>query len=217
VNALGALIAAAVPADAGAPVAAPIAGVALADVSAGSWLDSKFGLLRSFLAHGKAALPARLPALRQAFRALEGDPTWREDVESGRRYLDAARKLAGSEGNRRGYRYVVFGHTHHAKRQELAEEGAVYLNSGTWANLMKFPVLPEDEVGALATILQFAEDVKANNYDTEDSTIDGPAHGASNRLRQIFYPTYVRLDVRGDGKVHEGTLGVYDWKADTFE
>jgi hypothetical protein len=82
---------------------------------------------------------------------------------------------------------------------------------------MKFPVLPEDEVKALATILQFAEDIRDNNYDTDDSTIDGSAHGAGNRLRQIFHPTYVRLDVRDDGKVAEGTLGVYDWKADTFE
>jgi hypothetical protein len=74
-SALGALIATAVPASGGVPDAALTAGVVLTDVSAGSWLDSKIGLLRSFLARGEAALPARLPALRQAFRALEGDPT----------------------------------------------------------------------------------------------------------------------------------------------
>ncbi|WP_437708680.1 hypothetical protein WMF45_30915 [Sorangium sp. So ce448] len=217
-GALDALMAKAVPPGAAVPAAAaPHAGVTLTDVSFASWMDSKIGFWRSFVERGEASLPERLPALRRAFRALEGDPTWRTDVESGKRYQDAACELARSSGNRRGYRFVVFGHTHHAKRQDLPNEGAVYLNSGTWANLLRFPVLPDDDVGALATILKFAEDVKANNFDTEDGTIDGPMHGADNRLRQIFHPTYVRLDVRDDDKVDDGKLGVYDWKADKLE
>ena len=93
----------------------------------------------------------------------------------------------------------------------------MYLNSGTWANLMKFPVLPLGDIDALATILQFAEDIRDNNFDAEDGGVDDLAHGTSNRLRQIFNPTYVRLDVGDDGKIASGTFETYDWKADTFE
>ena len=212
-------IAAALPKDeAQKSFAAPPAGVTLENVSAASWLESKLGLFR-LLMSGKtdaaeADLTSRLPALRQAFRALEDDPTWNENVESGKRYLDAAKALASGDAYRRGYRWVVFGHTHHAKRVELPDEGSVYLNSGTWANLMRFPELAADDVSAMATILQFAEDLKSGAY-ADEVGIDAPP---SAHARQIFYPTYVRLDLSDDERVvRSATVGVYDWKTDTFD
>jgi UDP-2,3-diacylglucosamine pyrophosphatase LpxH len=63
--------------------------------------------------------------IRQAFE---------DGVEPAQQYLDAAKTL-GKE-----FRYVVFGHTHHAKRVDLKlPGGGRYLNSGTWANFMRFP------------------------------------------------------------------------------
>ena len=85
-DALASVVASALPAGSPALVAAAVTGAQLTNVSAGSWLDSKIGLLRSFFDRGKDSLPDRLPALRLAFRALEGDPTWCTDVESGKRY-----------------------------------------------------------------------------------------------------------------------------------
>ena len=52
-----------------------------------------------------------------------------EDAE----YLDAAKAL-----RKRGFSIVVFGHTHLAKRVGLGG-GGTYLNTGTWADLMRMP------------------------------------------------------------------------------
>jgi UDP-2,3-diacylglucosamine pyrophosphatase LpxH len=192
------------------------AGVQLANVGFGSWLDSQIGLLRSFTARGEAGLEERIPALRQAFRALEGDHTWRPDVEAGKRYWKAAKELAGGDGNRIGYRFVVFGHTHHAKRVDMPDQAAVYLNSGTWANLLQFPKLPANDTEAKAVLLRFANDLKANRFARDDEKESGAESEA--RLRQIFKPTYVRLDVRDEGKyLDDAVLETYDYEAEKVE
>ena len=45
---------------------------------------------------------------------------------------------AATASAKRGYRVVVYGHTHLVKRVALGD-GATYLNAGTWADLMRFP------------------------------------------------------------------------------
>jgi len=217
-DALAEVIADALQADATVdPMSRTPSAPALADVSVGSWLESKLGLFRSLFERGDADLDARLPALRQAFRALEGDYTWKPDVEAGRRYLRAAKTLAADSGERSGYRFVVFGHTHHAKCVDLPDEGAVYLNSGTWANLLEFPSIPKNDDAAAETIIRrFADDLKQNRFAKDDRGLVD--HADTSVVRQIFHPTYVRLDVKDDGKYLDGArLCTYDWKAERVE
>src|SRR5262249_47145876 len=55
-------------------------------------------------------------------------------------YLKPAQRSAEA-----GFQVVVYGHTHLAKRIPISDNGkSVYLNSGTWADLMRVP----DEVWA---------------------------------------------------------------------
>ncbi len=65
-------------------------------------------------------LKARLPALLDALRAARNNQSFNVAVETEKAYLDAAQNLAAT-----GRRYVVFGHTHLAKRIELPG-GATY-------------------------------------------------------------------------------------------
>lgn len=94
-------------------------------------LSSAAGLL-GLLAAKDYRLERRLPLVKLALRALEGDRTFDSTIEPRRTYEDAARALTAG-----GFTHVVFGHTHHACMVDL--DGATYLNSGTWANLMRFP------------------------------------------------------------------------------
>ena len=66
----------------------------------------------------------RLPALLKAVRVVQQDESFDPAIETSPEYLEAAQELA-----RGGYRYVVFGHTHLAKRIPL-DGGGAYLNSG---------------------------------------------------------------------------------------
>jgi UDP-2,3-diacylglucosamine pyrophosphatase LpxH len=63
----------------------------------------------------------------------------------------------------RGARVVIYGHTHLVKRVDLGG-GARYLNSGTWADLMRVPVevlRPETpEADALRLLGEFADDLQ---------------------------------------------------------
>lgn len=77
-------------------------------------------------------------------------------------YLRAARDSAS-----RGFEVVIYGHTHLAKRVDLG--GALYLNTGTWADLMTLPALTldfaADEEQVLDELRAFADDLAANRLD----------------------------------------------------
>jgi hypothetical protein len=93
----------------------------------------------------------RLQLLRRALRALQPDRTfdldW-EPLESP--YLNAAARL----GSATRYRYVVFGHTHHAKDITL-DDGTRYFNTGTWADLMHVPAeVISEEIDTESSALQ---------------------------------------------------------------
>lgn len=66
-----------------------------------------------------------------------------------------------------GFKAVIFGHTHLVKRVSLNDQGAVYLNTGTWADLMAVPeaVLNGDEAEGKRQLDKFADDLAANNLD----------------------------------------------------
>lgn len=73
-------------------------------------------------------------------------------------YLKPARELA------KRFRVVVFGHTHLAKRIDLGG-GALYLNTGTWADVMRIPaaVYEGDEAAGVQALKRFLDDVEKNN------------------------------------------------------
>lgn len=89
-------------------------------------------LLRLTIARERSPLSSRIEALQDALQVLYGDTSWdraRETVE----YMDSVERRFAA-----GFRCVVYGHTHLAKRVER-DDGRVYINTGTWADLIKVP------------------------------------------------------------------------------
>ncbi|MEQ9501230.1 MAG: metallophosphoesterase [Deltaproteobacteria bacterium] len=151
----------------------------LTDVS----LRDKLPLARSIInllgADEAEPLEERLPAVLRAFRTIQSDRSFDLDYdEPSNGYRKAANALAA-----RGFDFVVFGHTHHAKDYAL-DGGARYLNSGTWADLLRVPdaIVSGEDAEALAALRTFAEDLTFDRF--------GPYIA--------FSPSYVELDVLGD-------------------
>jgi UDP-2,3-diacylglucosamine pyrophosphatase LpxH len=165
----------------------------------GSFLDrfvSRLGLGRLVAAEIDGDLERRLGMIQQALRAIRDDRTFDGKTETGKGYKQAAELLTGKGSS---FRYVVFGHTHLAKDVKL-DSGARYLNSGTWANLMRFPegLLDKDEKTALEALRAFVANLAANKLDQYVE----------------FRPTYVRLDLDAKGTVGQAELCTYDHEAD---
>ena len=74
-------------------------------------------------------------------------------------YLNAARRSAQD-----GFKVVTYGHTHLAKRIELVGDTATYLNSGTWADLMRVPseLLLTQSAVSQGILEQFVDDLMEN-------------------------------------------------------
>jgi len=135
---------------------------------------------------------SRLETLRRSFRELDDDNPWDEGTETGKSYLKAANLLMTPSAYGPGFTYVVFGHTHHAK--QITVGSGAYLNSGSWANLMKFPKLDADRTTAMAQLKVFVDEVEKNQAVGD------------------FMPTYVKLDVNDLGKVASAKLCKYDYE-----
>lgn len=97
--------------------------------------------------------------LLKAFRAWRSKADLAFNVEhEDDEYLNPAREHA------KRFRVVVFGHTHLAKRIDLGN-GALYLNTGTWADVMRIPpaVYEGDEAAGAEALTCFLDDVEKNN------------------------------------------------------
>ncbi|CAN92443.1 hypothetical protein sce2284 [Sorangium cellulosum So ce56] len=169
--------------------------------SFGERAGALYGLLGLVVSKKDDDIKNRLPLLRHAVRALRGDQTFEESIETGKRYIRAARQLAlGEKGIKQfgkapvGFRFVIFGHTHHRKTVDLVEEAATYVNTGTWARLMKFPddLVSDDDAIVTKALGDFVESIQAGTYKTE------------------FIPTYARVDVKDGGYVERVELLTYD-------
>lgn len=157
-------------------------GPRMADASAASLAK---GLVR-ILAAGES-LDDRLPPLRLALRAVQADRSFDLAFEPPNSpYLKAAERL-GSEA----FRYIVFGHTHHAKALTLAN-GSQYFNTGTWADLMRVPA-----------VIFFPSVEEANA--ALGAFIEAVRQGRLEPYRE-FSPTYVRLAVGANGLVCKAEL-----------
>ncbi|WP_160300648.1 metallophosphoesterase [Bradyrhizobium japonicum] len=156
------------------------------DVSASENLNTALGLFK--LAFGSSAAEKRMRALLTAIRGLQKEDSFDETKETAKEYLDAATDLVKG-----GFRHVVFGHTHQAKRVSLGD-GRWYFNSGTWADVLRFPneILTLPEADALSRLDGFVQKLKAGDF--SDWT--------------LFRPTYVQLDVDDNGGVSDAKLCV---------
>ncbi|WP_441286182.1 metallophosphoesterase [Sorangium sp. KYC3313] len=135
---------------------------------------------------------AYLTKLLTVLRARHGDDAQAFNLQSELpAYTDAAR-AAGE----RGFKVVVYGHTHLVKHVTEGLAGATYLNSGTWADLMRIPTsilreaTPKED--ALRELEAFADDIKNNQQ-------------AERWRRQV--PTFARVELADDQSVRDA--GVY--------
>lgn len=156
------------------------------DISAGEFFDRTMGLASLLLARNDADVERRLPSLLKALRSVQDDKSFDRSVETASEYLEAARELA-----RGGFRCIVFGHTHLPKRVTL-DDDAIYINTGTWADIMRFPaeILTGSDEQALPRLREFVDDI-----------------GAGRLSRWIsFGATYARLDLDAGGRLLNAEL-----------
>lgn len=150
--------------------------------------DTAWQWLKAMVSGRSKPLHTRLPALLSALRVLRNEKSMQPDSEAPT-YLEAAKRHF-----RRGFDVVVFGHTHLAKEISSDDPRGVYLNTGTWADLVHFPyeVLDMEPSRALGALKQFVADLESNQL--------------ADYIR--FIPTYARIELKRD-KVVDASLHVY--------
>ncbi|HTX39854.1 MAG TPA: hypothetical protein VME43_32775 [Bryobacteraceae bacterium] len=163
------------------------------DISTADFVSRSMGLARLLASRDDQDVGRRLPALLKALQALQPDRSFDMDYEASAQYTDAARELLQG-----GFRYVLFGHTHMAKKIEL-QPGCWYLNSGTWADLIQLPpeILTAGEADARARLDPFVLDMAGGQLDRWI----------------IFRPTYIRLELDASDRVTRADLVTYQHTA----
>ena len=134
----------------------------------------------------------RRQVLLDALRVLQNDTSFERSIETDQ-YLVHAKKLAAA-----GFRVIVFGHTHLAKEVVL-ENGAPYLNTGTWADLMCVPneILNAPTDFALSHLDRFVDALRTGKF-----------------YRYVnFLPTYAHIQLNQHGqtvsaKIKDYAIGV---------
>jgi hypothetical protein len=127
-----------------------------------------------------------LDHLQEALRAAADDHAAAFDPRSEEEeYLRPARAKA-----RAGFKVIVFGHTHLPKQVSI-DEGAIYLNTGTWADMM---CLPDAVLNGDRTAIEELADEIANDR-------------ISARRKQV--PTFAAVTVDGD-EVQEAGVFFFD-------
>lgn len=140
--------------------------------------------------------PAQIKRLYEAWRRLIEHHHQAFDLEhEAEEYLKPAQTLAA-----RGFQVIVFGHTHLARQVKLAN-GARYINTGTWADLMRLPdsVVRGDWAQAQKELPGFVDDVAKNHI---------------AQWRQM-YPTFARIELSPDGRASADLLVWNDHGAPT--
>ncbi len=132
-----------------------------ANIGAGQVLGDLLDRLRR--AKDAAVRKAAVDLLYRAIRAFVDAHCCGFDVNSEtNQYIRPAKAAA-----RRGFQAVIMGHTHLVKRVSLRINDAVYLNTGTWADLMRVPVLVlhGTEQEAKGRLDEFVGDLLADRLD----------------------------------------------------
>ena len=169
--------------------AAPVVDGLVGDIAFHPIIDRTLGLARMLGSSRRSSIESRLPALLAAVRCLQNDQSFARDTECLTEYQAAASDLAGQ-----GFDAVIFGHTHLARAVALPG-GARYLNSGTWADVIRFPseILSGSDGQALEGLHAFVTDMSAGRL----------------RAWTSFVPTYVKLTIGEDGAVRHAALHDY--------
>jgi UDP-2,3-diacylglucosamine pyrophosphatase LpxH len=156
------------------------------EVTASDTVSRIYGFAALLFGRTSQPFERRLPALLRGMRGLQDTDTFDLGTESETEYLNAAEMLA----DRGGFRCVVFGHTHQAKRVSLGN-GRLYFNSGTWADVLRFPSeILKSEADALPALQTFVAQMKAGDFSAWT----------------LFRPTYVHLVVGDDSKISNAEL-----------
>jgi hypothetical protein len=161
-------------------------------------------------------LKKRLPALLHALRLWRNEKLFDWDKEPPKPYRVEAEALAS-----RGFRLVLFGHTHLARVIDLDNKsagsgvltgrpgklstGAIdldnkswYLNTGTWANIIKFPdqLLSLSSPQAEAQLLSFLKLLSEGRFEKVDADQQPGASAEKGFKPQLFFqPTYARVNL----------------------
>lgn len=126
------------------------------DLAAGG--DSRGLLQRIDDAMSDATLNFQLDRLRDALRSFSASHRKAFDISAeSDEYLVPATAAAA-----RGFKIVIYGHTHLPKRVSVLSGTAWYLNTGTWADIIRVPeeVLSGDERAARGELKRFLLDLK---------------------------------------------------------
>ena len=127
----------------------------------------------------------RRRVLLDALRTLQTNRSFDPAYESPE-YLDHARKLAAS-----GFGVVLFGHTHLAKQVPL-DGGATYINTGTWADLMRVPI-------------ELFNPVDARAFDALERFVDALKHNEFEKYLH-FEPSFAHVRIDDAGKAISARL-----------
>lgn len=127
------------------------------------WGNYKFPRVTAFCSSIAAAFSGddeqkRLIRIYKAFKHLAAVKTFDEDGI----YARAAETLS------KDFSVVVFGHTHHAMRRPFGTSGAafpVYLNSGTWADIVSIEERLLEGDAASDEFKRFVADLESNDID----------------------------------------------------
>ena len=161
-----------------------------APISVTGAISTAFGFAALLSGRKSQSYEKRLPALLRAMRGVQNKDTFDVGKETALEYLNAARDLAG-----RGFRYVVFGHTHQAKNVDLGNN-RYYLNSGTWADVLQFPdaiLSAATEAEALNKLHEFVAKMRSGDFSTWTP----------------FKPTYIRFELDNSDKITEAVLETF--------
>ncbi|MBM4260759.1 MAG: metallophosphatase [Deltaproteobacteria bacterium] len=146
---------------------------------------AQVGAVSDFLGQVAEAVSDKVRAARRSalFKAIRSTVNKHRDAFAVDKeldtYLTPARAAAAA-----GFKVVVYGHTHLAKHVRLGANSdamPVYLNSGTWADLMRMPdaIWQADADRAASALTAFVAELESNALD--------------NWRRGV--PTYVKIDL----------------------
>lgn len=159
------------------------------DISTAETISRTLGIAKLLFSRSDGNVERRLPSLLKAMRCLQTGNSFATDVEHLTEYRQAAEGLVGDE-----VRYVVFGHTHYPRDVKLTGGGR-YFNSGTWADVFRFPkeVVSGTEAEALARLREFVGLMEKGDFTSW----------------ALFRPTFVRLELDQSDRVIESELCAY--------
>jgi UDP-2,3-diacylglucosamine pyrophosphatase LpxH len=132
---------------------------------------------------------SRLRILGGALRSLQEDRSFDRSCETASDYASTALELT-----KNGFSTIVFGHTHLAKETSLCG-GAKYINTGTWADLIRVPgeIIRSPAGDESEHLSRFADALRNKKFDDY----------------LVFQPTFAHILLDSSGKTVSASLQDY--------